>query len=58
MVVLTLNTPTYGLVRPIRAVYGAATITASVRQNIPNVLNFYGILTFVDSFENLLSEIT
>ncbi|XP_039306764.1 uncharacterized protein K02A2.6-like [Solenopsis invicta] len=45
---LTLNTPTHGLIRPKRAVYGAANIPAiwqrrmeAVFQGIPNVLTFY-----------------
>lgn len=63
--VLTLNTPTHGLVRPTRAVYGAANIPAiwqrrmeTVLQGVPNVINFYDdIIVFADSFENLLSAL-
>ncbi|XP_058445441.1 uncharacterized protein K02A2.6-like [Malaya genurostris] len=64
--VLTLNTPTHGLVRPTRAVYGAANIPAiwqrrmeSVLKGLPNVINFYhDIIVFADSFENLLIALT
>lgn len=60
--VLTLNTPTHGLIRPNRAVYGAANIPAiwqrqmqMVLQGIPNVLNFFDdILVFADNFDNLI----
>ncbi|XP_039312438.1 uncharacterized protein K02A2.6-like [Solenopsis invicta] len=60
---LTLNTPTHGLIRPKRAVYGAANIPAiwqrrmeAVFQGIPNVLTFYDdILVLADSFDNLMS---
>ncbi|XP_018405038.1 PREDICTED: uncharacterized protein K02A2.6-like [Cyphomyrmex costatus] len=60
--VLTLNTPTHGLIRPKRAVYGAANIPAiwqrrmeTVLQGIPNVFNFYDdVLIFADNFENLM----
>jgi len=62
---LTLNTPTHGLIRPKRAVYGAANIPAiwqrrmeTVLQDIPNVINFYDdILVFADNFENLMSAL-
>ncbi|XP_018399992.1 PREDICTED: uncharacterized protein K02A2.6-like [Cyphomyrmex costatus] len=58
---LTLNTPMYGLIRPTRAVYGAANIPAiwqrrmeTVLQDIPNTLNFFDdILVFADNFTNL-----
>jgi len=46
--VLTLNTPTYGLICPARAVYGAANIPAiwqrtmePVLQGIPSILHFF-----------------
>lgn len=60
---LTLNTPTHGLIRPTRAVYGAANIPAiwqrtmeSVLQDIPNVCNFFDdILIYADNFDKLLS---
>lgn len=59
---LTLNTPTHGLIRPKRAVYGAANIPAiwqrrieTVLQDLPNVLNFYDdILLFAEGFDNLM----
>ncbi|XP_023305650.2 uncharacterized protein K02A2.6-like [Lucilia cuprina] len=59
---LTLNTPTHGLIRPTRAVYGAANIPAiwqrtmeSVLQGIPNVCNFFeDILIYAANFEELL----
>lgn len=60
---LTLNTPTHELIRPKRAVYGAASIPAiwqrrmeSVLQDLPNVLNFFDdILVFANGFDNLLT---
>ncbi|XP_055611491.1 uncharacterized protein K02A2.6-like [Uranotaenia lowii] len=60
--ILTLNTPTHGLVRPTRAVYGAANIPAiwqrrmeAVFQGLANVINFFDdIIVFADGFENLL----
>lgn len=59
---LTLNTPTHGLVRPTRAVYGAANIPAiwqrqmeSVLQGLPNVRNFFDdIILFAEDFDRLL----
>lgn len=59
---LTLNTPTHGLIRPTRAVYGAANIPAvwqrrieAILRDIPNVLNFFDdILVFAENFDNLL----
>lgn len=62
---LTLNTPTHGLIRPTRAVYGAANIPAiwqrsmeSVLQDIPNVCNFFDdILIYADNFDNLISTL-
>ncbi|XP_018406088.1 PREDICTED: uncharacterized protein K02A2.6-like, partial [Cyphomyrmex costatus] len=59
---LTLNTPTHGLIRPKRAVYGAANIPAiwqrrmeTVLRDLPNVLNFFDdILLFADGFDNLM----
>lgn len=60
--VLTLNTPTHGLIRPTRAVYGAASIPAiwqrrleAVLQGLPNVKNFYDdLLLFAEDFDSLL----
>lgn len=60
---LTLNTPTHGLIRPTRAVYGAANIPAiwqrtmeSVLQDISNVCNFFDdILIYAENFERLLN---
>lgn len=62
---LTLNTPTHGLIRPTRAVYGAANIPAiwqrrmeGILQGINNVLNFFDdILVHATSFEELLSAL-
>lgn len=62
---LTLNTPTHGLIRPTRAIYGTANIPAvwqrrieTVLRDIPNVFNFFDdILVFADNFENLLSSL-
>ncbi|XP_053692131.1 uncharacterized protein K02A2.6-like [Sabethes cyaneus] len=59
---LTLNTPTHGLIRPTRAVYGAANIPAiwqrrmeTVLQGLPNVVNFYDdILIHAANFEEML----
>ncbi|XP_065075091.1 uncharacterized protein LOC135698874 [Ochlerotatus camptorhynchus] len=59
---LTLNTPTHGLIRPTRAVYGAANIPAiwqrrmeTVLQGLSNVVNFYDdILIHAASFEEML----
>ena len=62
---LTLNTPTHGLIRPCRAVYGAANIPAiwqrrmeTVLQGVNNVLNFFDdILVYADNFENLIESL-
>lgn len=62
---LTLNTPTHGLVRPTRAVYGAANIPAiwqrrmeTVLQGLPNVRNFFDdVVIHAENFDSLL-EIT
>ena len=62
---LTLNTPTHGLVRPLRAQYGAANIPAiwqrrieTVIQKIKKVRNFFDdLLLFADSFEELLQTL-
>lgn len=59
---LTLNTPTHGLIRPTRAVYGAANIPAiwqrrmeTVLQEIPNVRNFFDdILIYAENFDHML----
>ncbi|XP_055623435.1 uncharacterized protein K02A2.6-like [Toxorhynchites rutilus septentrionalis] len=64
--ILTLNTPTHGLVRPTRAVYGAANIPAiwqrrmeAVLQGLSNVINFFDdVIVFADNFENLLIALT
>lgn len=63
---LTLNTPTHGLIRPTRAVYGAANIPAiwqrrmeTVLQDLPNVVNFFDdIIVYADQFDNLLKALT
>lgn len=60
--ILTLNTVTHGLIRPTRAIYGAANIPAvwqrkmeSVLQDIPNVLNFFDdMLVFAKDFDELI----
>ncbi|XP_037930881.1 uncharacterized protein K02A2.6-like [Teleopsis dalmanni] len=60
--VLTLNTITHGLVRPTRAVYGAANIPAiwqrrmeTVLHGMANVLNFFDdILVYAKNFDELL----
>ncbi|XP_041674676.1 uncharacterized protein K02A2.6-like isoform X2 [Drosophila eugracilis] len=62
---LTLNTITHGLIRPTRAVYGAANIPAiwqrtmeTVLQDIPNVLNFFDdILIYAGNMEELLKTL-
>ncbi|XP_025829377.1 uncharacterized protein K02A2.6-like [Agrilus planipennis] len=59
---MTLNTPTHGLIRPTRAIYGAANIHAvwqrrmeEVLRDLPCVVNFFDdTIVFADSFENLL----
>ena len=59
---LTLNTPTHGLIRLTRAVYGAANIRAiwqrrmeGILQGIDNVQNFFNdILLHAKSFDELL----
>ncbi|XP_011883987.1 PREDICTED: uncharacterized protein K02A2.6-like [Vollenhovia emeryi] len=59
---LTLNTPTHGLIRPTRAVYGAASIPAIwqrrmeiVIEGLRNVKNFYDdFIIFAEDFESLL----
>ncbi|XP_055608550.1 uncharacterized protein K02A2.6-like isoform X2 [Uranotaenia lowii] len=64
--VLTLNTPTHGLIRPTRAVYGAANIPAiwqrrmeSVLQGLDHVVNFYDdIIVFAKDFEELMLALT
>ncbi|XP_055622953.1 uncharacterized protein K02A2.6-like [Toxorhynchites rutilus septentrionalis] len=60
---LTLNTPTHGLIRPTRAVYGAANIPAiwqwrveTVLQGLPNVVNFYDdLLIHAVNLEEMLN---
>lgn len=60
--ILILNTPTHGLVRPTRAVYGAANTPAlwqrrleAVLKDLPNVKNFFDdILIFAKNFDELL----
>ncbi|XP_046810875.1 uncharacterized protein K02A2.6-like [Lucilia cuprina] len=62
---LTLNTPTNGLIRPTRAIYGAANIPAiwqrrieTVLQGIPNVRNFFDdVLIFEKDFESMLNKL-
>ncbi|KAF2890432.1 hypothetical protein ILUMI_15741 [Ignelater luminosus] len=62
---LTLNTPTHGLIRPTRALYGAANIPAiwqrymnTVLQDLPNVVNFFDdIIVYADRFDNLLQAL-
>ncbi|XP_055633675.1 uncharacterized protein K02A2.6-like [Toxorhynchites rutilus septentrionalis] len=64
--VLTLNTTTHGLIRPTRAVYGAANIPAiwqrrmeSVLQGLDNVVSFYDdIIVFARNFDELLLALT
>lgn len=59
---LTLNTPTHGLVRPTRAVYGAANVPAvwqrclkEILQGLKNVENFFDdIIVWAETFEELL----
>lgn len=59
---LTLNTPTHGLIRPTRAVYGAANIPAiwqrrmeEVLLGLENVCSFFDdILIYASDFEQLL----
>lgn len=60
--VLTLNTATHGLIRPTRAVYGAANVPAIWQrtmemaiQGIPNILNFFDdILIYAKNVDELL----
>lgn len=62
---LTLNTPTHGLIRPKRAVYGAANIPAiwqrrmeSVLQGVPNVSSFFDdILVHAVNFDEMISNL-
>ncbi|XP_062708108.1 uncharacterized protein K02A2.6-like [Aedes albopictus] len=65
--ILTLNTATHGLIRPTRAVYGAANIPAiwqrrmeSIFQGLDNVVvSFYDdIIVFAKDFESLLQALT
>ena len=58
---LTLNTPTHRLVRPTRAVYGAANIPAQWQRRMETVLQdldaavfFDDILVYAATFEELL----
>lgn len=59
-VALTLNIPTYGLIRPTRAVYGAANIPAIWQRRVAtilkglHILNFYDFLVYEDTFDKLL----
>ncbi|XP_058816059.1 uncharacterized protein K02A2.6-like [Topomyia yanbarensis] len=64
---LTLNTATHGLIRPTRAVYGAANISAiwqrrmeSVLQGLDDVVvSFYDdIIVFAKDFDSLLQALT
>ncbi|XP_055632601.1 uncharacterized protein K02A2.6-like [Toxorhynchites rutilus septentrionalis] len=60
--ILKLNTPTHGLVRPTRAVYGAAIWQRHMEamlQGLSNVINFFDdVIVFADNFENLLIALT
>lgn len=64
--VLTLNTPTHGLIRPTRAVYGAANIPAiwqrrmeAVLQGLDHVVNFYDdVIVFAKDLDELLLALT
>lgn len=64
--VLTLNTTTHGLIRPTRAVYGAANIPAiwqrrmeEVLRSLTNVVSFYDdVIVFAKDFEELLLVLT
>ncbi|XP_062539247.1 uncharacterized protein K02A2.6-like [Armigeres subalbatus] len=64
--VLTLNTPTHGLIRPTRAVYGAANIPAiwqrrieTILQGLDNVVNFYDdIIVAANNFNDLLLSLS
>ncbi|XP_024872568.1 uncharacterized protein K02A2.6-like, partial [Temnothorax curvispinosus] len=59
---LTLNTPTHGLIRPTRAVYGAANIPAvwqrrmqTVLQGLSKVRNFFDdVIIFAEDFADLM----
>lgn len=63
--VLTLNTSTHGLIRPTRAVYGAANIPAiwqrrmeTLLNGLENVVSFYDdIILFAKDFDELLQVI-
>ncbi|XP_030757203.1 uncharacterized protein K02A2.6-like [Sitophilus oryzae] len=63
--VLTLNTPTHGLIRPKRAVYGAANIPAiwqrrmkTVLQGLENVVSFFDdIIVYADNFDKLIQAL-
>ncbi|XP_024875334.1 uncharacterized protein LOC112456811 [Temnothorax curvispinosus] len=60
--VLTLNTPTHGIIRPVRAVYGSSSIPAiwqrkieTVLQGLENVKNFFDdMVLYAENFESLL----
>ncbi|XP_058448767.1 uncharacterized protein K02A2.6-like [Malaya genurostris] len=64
--VLTLNTTTHGLIRPTRAVYGAANIPAiwqrrmeTVLKDLDNVVSFYDdIIVFAENFQALIQALT
>ncbi|XP_058128677.1 uncharacterized protein K02A2.6-like [Anopheles ziemanni] len=64
--ILTLNTTTHGLIRPTRAVYGAANIPAiwqrrmeEILLGLTNVVSFYDdIIVFAKNFEELLQALT
>lgn len=49
---LTLNTPTHGLIRPTRAVYGAANIPAIWQRRMENVL--FGLTNVCSFFDDIL----
>ncbi|XP_049279424.1 uncharacterized protein K02A2.6-like [Anopheles funestus] len=64
--VLTLNTTTHGLIRPTRAVYGAANIPTiwqrrmeEILLGLPNVVSFYDdIIVFAKDYQELLLALT
>lgn len=63
---LTLNTPTHGLIRPTRAVYGAANIPAiwqrrmdTVLQGLENVVSFFDdTIVFATNSEKLIEALS
>ncbi|XP_040172371.1 uncharacterized protein K02A2.6-like [Anopheles arabiensis] len=63
--ILTLNTSTHGLIRPKRAVYGAANIPAiwqrrmeTILQGLTNVVSFFDdVIVFAKDFEEMLAAL-